>query len=186
LPKIKYRPLRPGEWALLYEIFRCNRGGILATRSELAKRLRISIAAVDRLIYDLRKVSKKTYVLSRSVKRKLNGPSAKHTGSARPVCHYVLAEDNLITEPATAILVANLRRYPRTGEKMVNRNLFAIDTSARLGIKRVVVEELIEKAIARKYVLETDPLGRHIVEAERTLYEEKYLRLLARHRQGAP
>jgi hypothetical protein len=164
---------------LLYEIWLLRTKGMDATRSVLAERLRVTPAVVDGIIHDLRsEISPRTYVISKPLKRASRNKKRK----AKPVYRYVLSEKTFVTKPVTAALLLALRSYPRSGEKMVNRKEFVKEMARRLRRTEVELNRRVGRSIEKRYVKSVDRGGHFIVEAERTLFEEPYLRLLSQRR----
>jgi DNA-binding MarR family transcriptional regulator len=158
---------------LLYELWLARKSGSDATRSWLAERLELPFSAVDRIIHQLRTdVSPKAYITPKQIATK-----GKEGNATR--C-YQLSAKTLITEPRTAALMLLLRSYPRSGEHMVHRKSFTTDMAEKLGATVAEVSDLIDQGVSRKYIKEMEE-PEFIVEAERTLYEEEYLRQVADH-----
>jgi hypothetical protein len=178
VPKLKYRALKKGEYQLLYQIWLLRRKHIRATRAVLAQVLRVAPSGVDRIIHNLRNdISRRSYVLSKPVPQGRTEEKPK----SKPTSHYVLAEKTLITKPISASLLLRLRQYPRTGRKMVDRQAFTADMVELLNVSAGEVGRLVERGIEKNYIVTVGASGKFIADAERTLHEERYLKLLARH-----
>jgi hypothetical protein len=136
-------------------------------------------SAIDRLVHHLRTdISPRAYILSKRIPGKLR---RLEESGILPLYHYVLATSNVVTEPQTATLLLQLRVYPREGSQMVNFSSFAQDMVQQLNLTWDEARGLVERAVKKRYVVNTDQRGLFIVEAERTLHEEPFLKLLARH-----
>ena len=178
MPKIKYRRLKNGEFKLLYLIWQIQREGGKATRALLSKRLRVSPSVIDGIIHDLRRdISPRSYILSKPLPQ----DPEEEKKRAKPIYFYVLAEKSLITKPKSAAMLLQLRRHPRVDERMVDRRAFTRNMVHELSLPEEEINQLIERAIQKKYVVTTDESGLFVADAERTLFEEPYLKLLAKN-----
>jgi hypothetical protein len=178
VPKIKYRSLKKRECELLYEVWLSQQKDYKATRELLAEKLGVSKSVVSKVVSNLRnEISWRAYILSKTLRQSNDKQEALKKSS----CYYILAEESIITKPETAAMLLQLRTFVRTGDRMVNRKSFIDRMVVKLNASEERITYLVERGIAKGYIKITDESNQFIVEAERTIYEEEYLKFIAGH-----